>query len=356
MPRSQPKSALAADTFEQLVRGVQETYLKSRRQIEQTVVMANWEAGRLINEHILHHAARADYGEQVIPRLEKRTGINRRLLYQCSQFQRRIPIVHRGALLVWSHYRLLCQVEDDARRASLTSDAAKRKWSVPELEDRVRRLNLESVETEAAEKAENTRFISRQKVDRVSAKRGTPGLYPLVARRADPAQNRVDGLAIDLGFKMYLPLPPEEIRRLKLVAGAIVRTSEGGKLARDDDATRPDLFTYRALDVRVVDGDTLAVTVDLPPHNEIDKKLRLRAINCPELDTPEGKAAKRFVQGLVDQATAVFVTTTKPDKYDRYLADVFLVMKTGEEIFLNNALLESGHAVRMDGNAPSDWE
>ena len=50
------------------------------------------------------------------------------------------------------------------------------------------------------------------------------------------------------------------------------------------------------------------------------------------------------------------MTTTKPDKYDRYLAEVFLLSETGEGIFLNNALLESGHAVRMDGNTPKEWE
>ena len=44
-----------------------------------------------------------------------------------------------------------------------------------------------------------------------------------------------------------------------------------------------------------------------------------------------------------------------PDKYDRYLADVFLELKSGETLFLNNALLENGHADRMDGDAPHDW-
>jgi len=55
--------------------------------------------------------------------------------------------------------------------------------------------------------------------------------------------------------------------------------------------------------------------------------------------------------------------TTKPDKYDRYLADVFLRPATGESsrdiereadgsAFLNNALLAHGHAVNFDGTWP----
>ena len=82
-------------------------------------------------------------------------------------------------------------------------------------------------------------------------------------------------------------------------------------------------------------------------------------------------AAKRFVDMLLTSAEGVTICTTKPDKYDRYLADVFLQVagaatgSTGslqagtgqaEEIFLNNALLQNGHAVRKGAYAPADWE
>ncbi|MBI4623344.1 MAG: thermonuclease family protein [Verrucomicrobia bacterium] len=43
------------------------------------------------------------------------------------------------------------------------------------------------------------------------------------------------------------------------------------------------------------------------------------------------------------------------DKYDRYLADVYLRQRTGGEIFLNNALLENGHAERMDPSSQENW-
>jgi endonuclease YncB( thermonuclease family) len=72
------------------------------------------------------------------------------------------------------------------------------------------------------------------------------------------------------------------------------------------------------------------------------------------MDTDGGKAARRFVQALIDPAVTVTLVTTKPDKYDRYLVDVYIETKTGEIIFLNNALLESGHAVRSDGSRSAD--
>jgi endonuclease YncB( thermonuclease family) len=54
-------------------------------------------------------------------------------------------------------------------------------------------------------------------------------------------------------------------------------------------------------------------------------------------------------------APVVTITTTKPDKYDRYLADVFLKTPDGE-VYLNNELLRHGHAVRKGEYAPADWE
>lgn len=43
-------------------------------------------------------------------------------------------------------------------------------------------------------------------------------------------------------------------------------------------------------------------------------------------------------------------------KYDRYLADVFVT--TGDEafVFLNNALLQAGHADHKDAYVVTDWE
>ena len=55
------------------------------------------------------------------------------------------------------------------------------------------------------------------------------------------------------------------------------------------------------------------------------------------------------------RASAVTVFTTKPDKYDRYLADVFLTTDDGE-LFLNGALLENGHAVRKEAWEFGDWD
>ena len=81
------------------------------------------------------------------------------------------------------------------------------------------------------------------------------------------------------------------------------------------------------------------------------------AIDCPELDTAEGKRAKRFVESELSQVPYVVISSTKSDKFDRYLADVFYpppslrAKRSNPEsenlIFLNNRLLQERLAVRM---------
>ena len=124
-------------------------------------------------------------------------------------------------------------------------------------------------------------------------------------------------------------------------------------LARN--ATEADL-SYNAEILRVVDGDTLWLKIWLKKSHWLKEKVRLRGLDCPELDTPEGRAAKRFVEGVVNRAASVTITTTKPDKWDRYLSDIFLRQEDGEELFLNNLLLANGHARRYDKITLTDWE
>ena len=120
--------------------------------------------------------------------------------------------------------------------------------------------------------------------------------------------------------------------------------------------TKAELYTYAVSLRRVIDGDTLVVELDVAPLTRLELKLRLRGLDCPEISTAEGRAAKRYAEGLLAAAGGLTVSSTKPDKYDRYLADVFITGASGEEIFLNNDLLEDGHAVRKDASEFRDWE
>lgn len=327
-------------TYAELKREVERVLLVGRRAVDVAWLRTYHETGRLIHEHLRRNEERADYGAKVVGRLAAETEVSTRVLYQCVQFYRCFPIVQTSAQLGWSHYQLLCQVIEPAERKTLAAQAAKQHWTVGELQTRVRALNAALEVSEVGE----TPGAALPAAKLLTPKLGTVGRYRVIARD--------EGLAVDLGFKLYRPLGPDEA--LGLNVGAIVGVGDGAAgIQAAPEAKSADLFTYRVKIGRVVDGDTLLVTI-LLPQCEMDEKLRLRGLDSPEMDTPAGKAAKRYVETLLIETAEMVITTSKVDKYDRYLADVHLRQRSGELIFLNNALLVGGHAVPM-GEAQAEW-
>ena len=106
--------------------------------------------------------------------------------------------------------------------------------------------------------------------------------------------------------------------------------------------------------IRVVDGDTVWLDIDCGLETWTAEKVRLRGIDAWELNTAEGRRAADFVKGELDGLPFVGVTTTKPDKYDRYLADIFYLRgeQDGQRVidegaFLNRELVRQGLATRV---------
>jgi endonuclease YncB( thermonuclease family) len=349
MPASTP--ATVPKTYAELLRAVKLTLLACQAEIDRAWVRCYHETGRLITEHILLFKDRADYGAKTYHRLARDTGGSERRLYQCTQFYRCFPILQTSAKLTWSHYTTLCQVDDVKQRVALTTQAARQGWVVDELEERVRAINATlALESGAAKPV----------VELLKPMRGIVGRYRVVAVADAFGASDDEALCVDLGFKLYLPLAPASARfRTK---GEIVSVDADGGVAAVPDGKPADLFTYAVTVRRVVDGDTLEIALALP-HLTLRVKLRLRGLDCPEMDTPEGKVAKREVESLMRDAKSVTIYTSKPDKYDRYLADVYLAGVVGqsseasakEDIFLNNHLLEHGFAERKDAWEFGDW-
>jgi micrococcal nuclease len=119
--------------------------------------------------------------------------------------------------------------------------------------------------------------------------------------------------------------------------------------------TAEDLYTYRADVVNVLDGDTIKVVVDLGFGVRSVQTLRLRGIDAPEIATADGMEAKKALAkmlkiqdggwGMADGKAnpGVLIKTVKSDKYDRYLADVFI-----GGAYVNQELVKNGLAVVVD--------
>jgi endonuclease YncB( thermonuclease family) len=191
---------------------------------------------------------------------------------------------------------------------------------------------------------------------------GNPGTYKILLAKAGPYSGE---LVIDLGFSNYLRFSEVMTDMTPFKAGEVIAfTEETGEVRKSREE---ELYTYRAWVRRVLDGDTVEAVVDLGFGFTTTQILRLRGIDAPEIQGRDGKEAKEFVETMLPvpgkggpgaqskeglslpggAGEPVFIRTSKSDKYDRYLADVFLTDKNGEEQYLNNLLLEQGHAVRV---------
>jgi endonuclease YncB( thermonuclease family) len=141
---------------------------------------------------------------------------------------------------------------------------------------------------------------------------------------------------IDCGFFVSWPVVKEELKSLNL--------------------TEEMSYTYAATIDRVIDGDTLLALIEVGFGIIVRDRLRLRGINAPETGTPAGDRAKKFMEKLLPAGATVVIKSHKwkTDAHGRFVADVFCkegvedardILKDGA--YLNQELLDSGHAVRM---------
>ncbi len=112
-------------------------------------------------------------------------------------------------------------------------------------------------------------------------------------------------------------------------------------------------YHYAGTVVRVVDGDTVIMSIDLGLRVFTHVSLRIAGIDTPEINkgTPEeraqGVAARDYLRNLLWQPgdRRVYVRTHKDTQsFNRYLADVYL--ESGEDI--GELMVAAGHATRRE--------
>jgi micrococcal nuclease len=123
----------------------------------------------------------------------------------------------------------------------------------------------------------------------------------------------------------------------------------------------PTDFSYRVKKVtKVVDGDTIDVTLDMGFDILYQQRVRLFGIDTPESRTRDkvekvyGLKSKKFLQEQIKKAKKVSIKTYKGDetgKFGRILGDVFLDGKS-----VNSLMCQKGHAVEYYGQSKDDVE
>ncbi len=317
--------------YENLLKKVQKIIQETQQDIAQMVnrekVEMCWEIGKIIDEHLVKNN-RADYGKKLFQALAKDISIVERTLYQMRSFYKAYPTLPKSENgLNWSHYRNLVSVKNEEKRKYLEDLTATEKLGVKSLQREIAKSKPRAKKIYSGEKLKVTR--------------GKVFTYKLVKFADSPAS------FVDCGFKVF-----SEVKTSLKIDGEIiesVKKSDGFALKKSSVDSK-QIYTYKAFLDRVVDGDTIHVTLDLGfkiRHQEI---LRLAKINAAEFSTAAGKRAAKALQEILKDAPFLVIKTNKTDIYGRYIADVFFGEKSETDVqkvadsgtYLNQLLLDRG--------------
>lgn len=335
-----------------LLNEVRKTLLEGQSKIEQAKVQTYWQTGRLINLHVLKYSGNnADYGNEVVIRLGEDLALSESVLYRCVKFNQTYPDlqkVARGPLFKWSHYRKLITIQDGKKRSWLEEAARKNGWTVEELTARIKEQYSGDGQAAVPALAVSAKPSGGSKP--LVPLRGVLYTYRLIERPGLSVATE-SGLLVDLGFGVYHEAEPRLLSGFNIDEIVESCPKEDTYKFYKTGRTAKDLFTYAAYVEKVIDGDTLKVRLDLGFKVWMRETLRLRGIDCPEVGTPKGDEARNFVRSHLKEAQLIVVRSSRPEKYDRYLADVYIPQEgtpdSETDVYLNNLLLENGYAVRM---------
>ncbi len=106
------------------------------------------------------------------------------------------------------------------------------------------------------------------------------------------------------------------------------------------------MYEYYTKIDKVVDGDTVDVFIDLGFSVWHKERIRIAGIDTAEKNTPLGKDLKAYMKELLE-GKMVRLQVSKPDKYGRYLGEIWL----GSDESINKQLIKHGLAKSYGGDS-----
>jgi micrococcal nuclease len=122
------------------------------------------------------------------------------------------------------------------------------------------------------------------------------------------------------------------------------------------------MYEYRCKVVRVIDGDTVDVDVDLGFGVWLKKeRVRMFGIDTPESRTRDleekkyGLAAKKFLENMLDDEGGIVLRTHKDQtgKFGRILGELWRTTNYADQS-INNYMIDKHHAVMYLGQSKED--
>ena len=123
------------------------------------------------------------------------------------------------------------------------------------------------------------------------------------------------------------------------------------------------MYKYKINIVKVVDGDTVDVDIDLGFSTVLKKqRVRLMGIDTPESRTRDlvekkfGKASKKHLKSLLESAESLSLISHDKGKFGRILGTIIAHHTEGHPVFeteinITDQMIEDNHAVRYTGES-----
>jgi micrococcal nuclease len=121
------------------------------------------------------------------------------------------------------------------------------------------------------------------------------------------------------------------------------------------------MYTYNARVLKVIDGDTVDLEIDLGFHVKITKRARLSGIDAYEKSSKSvterelaAKATAFLIHRIENRTVKIQTKIDKEDKYGRILVEIYANdVDFKNNISINLKLIQEGFAVQYDGGKKS---
>jgi len=102
------------------------------------------------------------------------------------------------------------------------------------------------------------------------------------------------------------------------------------------------MYKYKATILKVIDGDTVKLKIDLGFKMYWICNCRLAEINAPEIDSEQGKQSKKYLSDILPIDTEIQIESIRLDKYGRPLVKIHL-----KDLYINEHLIDMNYATRQ---------
>ena len=120
------------------------------------------------------------------------------------------------------------------------------------------------------------------------------------------------------------------------------------------------MYTYRVKKInRIVDGDTIDVTIDLGFNIHIDQRVRVAGIDSPEIRTRNaaekalGLDATDWMTKRLEDASDLVIKTSVEGSLGKYGRVLGWLYTDDSEVSLNEKMIAEGFAWKYDGGTKS---